>query len=84
MYKCFDCGAVFDEPKHYSEDRTPGGVFEGGSFIEHFTGCPYCGGFYDTAVQCDGCNEWVFLRYITSTEDGKFCEMCIEEGDLDE
>lgn len=40
MFKCYDCGYVFEEPKHYSEDRTPGGAFEGSSFIEHFTGCP--------------------------------------------
>lgn len=64
MFKCYDCGYVFEEPKHYSEDRTPGGAFEGGSFIEHFTGCPQCAGAYDEAVECDGCGEWCFSKYL--------------------
>ena len=47
MYKCLDCGCIFEEPKKYSEDRTPGGVFEGGSFIEYWQGCPDCAGAYE-------------------------------------
>lgn len=47
MYKCLDCGYIFDEPNRYSEDRTPGGVFEGGSFIEYWYGCPSCAGAYE-------------------------------------
>lgn len=44
MYKCTneDCGCVFEEPKTYCEDRTPGGACEGGSFIEYYLGCPVC------------------------------------------
>ena len=42
MYKCNDCDCIFDNPKTYSEDRTPSGVFEGGSFIETWEGCPHC------------------------------------------
>ena len=44
MYYCKECDYVFEEPKKYAEDRTPGGAFEGGSFIEYFEGCPICGG----------------------------------------
>lgn len=44
MYYCKECDYVFEEPKKYSEDRTPEGAFEGGSFIEYFEGCPICGG----------------------------------------
>lgn len=46
MFKCIECGYVFEEPKNYSEDLTPGGVFEGGSFIKHYKGCPKCQGEY--------------------------------------
>lgn len=84
MFKCYDCGYVFEEPKHYSEDRTPGGSFEGGSFIEHFTGCPQCAGAYDEAVECDGCGEWCFSKYLEATCDGNYCEACMEEMEVDE
>ena len=47
MYKCNECDHVFDEPKKYVEDRTPGEVFEGGAFIYSYEGCPLCGGNYD-------------------------------------
>ena len=46
MYYCKECDYVFEEPKKYTEDRTPGGAFEGGSFIEYFEGCPICGGAF--------------------------------------
>lgn len=42
MYRCLECGFIFEDPKLYSEDRTPDGAFEGGYFIERWTGCPYC------------------------------------------
>lgn len=47
MYKCDDCGYIFDEPVRVSEDRTPGGAFEGGSFIETWEECPNCGGSFE-------------------------------------
>ena len=88
MFKCRDCGYIFEEPKHYSEDRTPGGVFEGGSFIEHYTGCPLCAGAYDEAIECDSCNEFFFREQLESNENGSFCFMCYQENypeeDLDE
>ena len=46
MYKCEDCGHIFEEPKKYYEDRTPCCAFEGGTFIEEFLGCPLCEGAY--------------------------------------
>lgn len=51
MYKCVDCGLVFDEPKLFSEDRTPGGAFEGGSFIERWYGCPNCSCNYEKFIE---------------------------------
>ena len=46
MYYCEECDFIFEEPTLYAEDRTPGEAFEGGSFIEHFKGCPICAGGY--------------------------------------
>lgn len=68
MYICSDCGLIFSEPKHYSEDRTPGGAFEGGSFIEHYTGCPACSGAYEEAYECQRCGEYC---------KNNFCDSCI-------
>lgn len=88
MYKCLDCGQVFDEPKQYSEDRTPDGVFEGGSFIEHYTGCPVCSGAYEEAKQCEICGEYFMSDELTDTTEyinggcGDCCEQCIEDGGM--
>lgn len=84
MYICCDCGHVFETPKHCSEDRTPGGSFEGGSFIEHWEGCPLCEGAFEEAVECDGCGEFTYSSSLTSTKDGEYCESCMEEMDGDD
>ena len=88
MFKCLDCGHIFEEPKQYSEDRTPGGACEGGSFIEHYTGCPVCSGAYEEAKQCEICGKYFTSDELTDTNEyinggcGDCCEQCIEEGVL--
>lgn len=47
MYRCLECKAVFDEPYIEYEDCTPGGAFEGGSFMQEYRYCPVCHGEYD-------------------------------------
>ena len=79
MYKCYDCGYIFDEPENFSEDKTPGGVFEGGSFIEHCIGCPRCSGAYGEIKECDNCNEFVYLPDLILTDDGEICDNCYNE-----
>lgn len=75
MYKCCDCGLVFEQPKHYSEDRTPyGGMSEPG-FTEHFTGCPSCGGTYDEAMLCQRCED----TYISTNFSYPFCAHCMSD-----
>lgn len=88
MYKCLDCGHVFEEPKQYREDRTPGGTCEGGSFIEHYTGCLLCSGAYEEAKQCEICGEYFTSDELTDTTEyinggcGDCCEQCIEDGGM--
>lgn len=88
MYKCLGCGHIFEEPKQYSEDRTPGGACEGGSFIEHYTGCPVCSGAYEEAKQCEICGEYFTSDELTDTTEyinggcGDCCEQCIEDGEM--
>lgn len=90
MNKCKDCGLIFDEPKEYSEDRTPGGAFEGGSFIEYFTGCPYCSGAYEEAKECEICGNYFTDDELKDTTEminggcGYCCSQCIEDNDMSE
>lgn len=58
MYKCSDCDSLFEEPKKYTEDMTPGGYFEGGSFIYGYYGCPYCSGNYEEYKEVDDEDEY--------------------------
>lgn len=44
MYKCLDCGRLFEEPAVWSEEEPKG--------------CPECGGTYGEAYQCVDCQEW--------------------------
>ena len=90
MYKCKDCGLIFDEPKEYSEDCTPGGAFEGGSFINRFSGCPNCSGAYDDAKEWEICGEYFLEEELEDTTEminggcGYCCSQCIEDNDMSE
>jgi hypothetical protein len=71
MYKCLECGAVFEEPKFYKESRPYGSGFA----FEELSGCPSCGEGFENAYKCDSCGE-----YFTRDEmiDG-VCKDCIED-----
>ena len=79
MYKCLDCGLVFQEPTTYSEDRTPGGAFEGGSFVEHYDGCPKCSGGFKEVECCELCGQ----TSIEELKDG-LCDNCWEVVNCEE
>ena len=81
MFICFDCGNVFDTPKHWQEthglDTPP---------YEHRSGCPSCGGTYAQAYRCDCCDEWIDGDYIKTDNDQRICKDCyayMELGDED-
>lgn len=88
MFKCLDCYEVFEEPKKYAEDRTPGGAFEGGSFIEYFTGCPYCSGAYEEAKECEICGNYFTDDELKDTTEminggcGYCCGQCINDNEM--
>lgn len=87
MFKCLECGALFVEPKQYSEDLTPGGAFEGGSFIRSYNACPNCGGEYEEVKQCDECGGYFTDSELIDTSeyiDGhsiKCCKNCRKEDE---
>ena len=72
MYKCIDCGAVFEEPATWEEYR---GEYWGCPCSETMSGCPECRGDYEEAVECTRCGEWYFSGEL---EDG-LCEDCQSE-----
>ena len=77
MYKCCDCGHIFEIPEIYYEDRSPACSFEGGSFIEEYNGCPICGGAFNEVQQCDLCNDYYvnLNKYINKS----ICDNCLKE-----
>ena len=64
MYKCSNCGEVFEEAKSIKED-----------WGETFSVCPYCNGDYDEVKQCDHCDEWHTKDDLYSG----WCEKCLRE-----
>ena len=65
MFKCNECGMVFNEPATCEEPH-PYGM---GSASETFACCPYCKGNFEEAVKCEICGEWF-------TEDELFFGVC--------
>ena len=76
MYRCLDCGRIFEDPKNYVETHG----FMCGPY-EEWTGCPDCSGSYEEVFECDICG-----KYFTEDEltDG-LCDSCNGEvGEDDE
>lgn len=72
MYKCLDCGRVFDEPISWSESR---GEYWGMSCSEEVGGCPYCKGDYEEAYKCEECNGFFIEEELHSD----LCEECVKK-----
>ena len=72
MFKCCECGYVFEDPKAWEESR---GEYWGVPCTETMYGCPKCRGDYEEAKECEECGEWHFSDELT---DG-LCESCQEE-----
>ena len=69
MYKCVDCGAVFDEPDTWEESR---GEYWGFPCTETVCGCPECRGDYEEAFECEECGEWFFKDEL----EDELCKEC--------
>jgi hypothetical protein len=69
MYKCSECGLVFEDARHWEEHHE----FWGASCSEHWSGCPDCSGGFEEAYECKICGE-----YHTEEElKGGVCGACI-------
>ena len=57
MYKCCECGHLFEEGEQavWYENQ---GECHGITAMEKFSGCPICKGDYEEVHQCKECDEW--------------------------
>ena len=72
MYKCLDCGFVFDMPVQWVEESA-----------EELVGCPDCYGPCEEAYRCLDCGKYFLLDEMI----GSKCETCyaaMEENELKE
>lgn len=78
MYKCLDCGHVFDdgEQEVWEESR---GEFWGAPCSEVVDGCPRCHGDYEEAKKCSICGG----VFVDDDLFGGVCEECIEKHGKD-
>ena len=74
MYKCIDCGHLFEEREQsvWYENQ---GECHGRIAMERFDGCPVCRGDYEEVYQCKECGNW---HSDDELYDG-WCEKCLRE-----
>lgn len=85
MYKCENCGGIFDRPLLVEEDFGYETCLGHVSAYQQFKECPYCScNFYYEVEQCEECGEWFPTYRIYSTKDKAgiehfTCEKCEEK-----
>ena len=72
MFKCYDCGKIFFEPKTIEQSH-PYGM---SNATEHLSACPYCNGSFDEAYPCKECEEYFFKDELHSF----YCVDCLKEN----
>ena len=74
MYKCIDCGHVFEDGDQavWYENQ---GECHGVTAMERFSGCPVCCGDYEEVHQCKKCGEW----HIEGELYDGWCKKCLRE-----
>ena len=85
MYKCENCGGIFDRPLLVEEDFGYETCLGHVSAYQQFKECPYCScNFYYEVEQCEECGEWFPPYKICRTRDKEriehlTCEKCEEK-----
>lgn len=75
MYKCYDCGHVFDDDECGTyEERYPYGSTYA---TQTFSTCPMCGGDFGEAKECEICGEYFFEDEL---EAGYYCDECLKDA----
>lgn len=71
MFKCLECGHIFDQPRIIEESR---GECFGYEAYERIGVCPVCGGEYDEGEKCEICGE----IYSQNEIHEGVCDRCID------
>ena len=71
MYRCCECGHLFEEGEQAVWHENYGAEIGG----ETFDGCPVCNGDYEEVYQCKECGDW---HSEDELYDG-LCENCLRE-----
>ena len=74
MFRCFDCGHLFEEGEQAIWYKNQGEC-HGRIAMEKFGGCPICKGDYEEVRQCEECGNW---HAEDELYDG-WCEKCLRE-----
>lgn len=74
MYKCVECGHIFEEGEEKRWDEYQGECF-GFPYYEQMDGCPVCKGNFEKTVRCKLCNS----EHLADELWSGVCEGCIEE-----
>lgn len=74
MYKCIECGHIFEEGEEvsWSESR---GEYWGVSCCETMSGCPICKGDYEETVSCLVCGG----EFLKEDLMGGVCKHCVDD-----
>lgn len=72
MYKCIECGHIFENPRIIEESR---GECFGYEAYERIGVCPICGGGYDEGEECGICGNFCLENELHSG----VCEKCIDD-----
>ncbi len=74
MYKCRDCGGIFEEPRTWSEAV---GTYMGSPAMMDFSESPCCGAAYEEVkTDCEECALWG--KTCDTPDNGDYCE-CFEQ-----
>jgi hypothetical protein len=76
MYKCQECGHVFEKPATWEEPR---GECFGILCSEELEGCPKCKCGFDEAEKCQACGEY----FLEDELIGDVCKECIDDCKYD-
>ena len=72
MYKCTECGNLFEEGEQATWEERHG--LDSPPY-EKFSGCPVCRGGYEEVYQCEECGDW---HSDDELYEG-WCEKCLRE-----
>lgn len=67
MYRCTDCGNIFEVGEERIYEETHG---------EKFQCCPVCGGDFQEVDHCDGCHK---VKWLDELQSG-YCEKCLKNS----